>query len=252
MPDYVKSAELRTVTAGSNLLSGDLVLTPDRLVGYVEAQRGILNGETGTVRVSGVVRCSKSSASEVIAAGDRISYNTSTKVVTVLDQGNPASGSIVIGLAVAASGNGVATVDVELNGQGETNSVNSTVKHFRRRCTVAEINAGLTLLPAKAGIQYRMVDAIMISIGGNAATANSVDILATQAASGVKLIAAAVAGLTQSTVARAGATNIAVLADGASFVENDVNTAITIGKTGSNVATATHVDVLLSYVEQVA
>jgi len=252
MPDYVKSAELRTVTAGSNLLSGDLVLTPDRLVGYVEAQRGILNGETGTVRVAGVVRCSKSSASEVISAGDRISYNTSTKVVTVLDAGNPASGSIIIGLAVAASGNGVTTVDVELNGHGETEPVNSTVKHFRRRCTIAEINAGLTLLPAKAGIQYRMVDAIMIAVGGAAATATTVDILATQSAASVKLVAAAVAGLTQSTVGRAGASNFSVLADGASFVENDVNTAITIGKTGSNVATATHVDVLLSYVEQVA
>jgi hypothetical protein len=240
------------VTAGSNLLSGDLVLTPDRLVGYVEAQRGILNGETGTVRVAGVVRCSKSSASEVISAGDRISYNTSTKVVTVLDAGNPASGSIVIGLAVAASGNGVTTVDVELNSQGETKDTNSTIKHFRRRCTVAEINAGLTLLPAKAGIQYRMVDAIMIAVGGNAATATGVDILATQAAASVKLIAAAVAGLTQNTVARAGATNIAVLAGGASFVENDVNTAITIIKDGSNLATATHIDVLLSYVEQVA
>jgi len=252
MPDYVKTADLRTVTATANLLSGDLVLTPDRLVGYVEAQRGILNGETGTVRVSGVVRCTKSSASEVIAAGDRISYNTTTKVVTVLDAGNPASGSIVIGLAVAASGNGVTTVDVELNGQGETNSVNSEVRHFRRRCTVAEVNAGFTLLPAKPGIQYRMVDAIMISIGGAAATATSVDILATQSAASVQLVAAAVAGLTQNTVGRAGATNFAVLAGGASFVENDANTAITINKTGSNVATATHIDVLLSYVEQVA
>jgi predicted RecA/RadA family phage recombinase len=252
MPDYVKTAELRTVTAAANLLSGDLVLTPDRLVGYVEAQRGILNGETGTVRVSGVVRCIKSSASEVISAGDRISYNTTTKVVTVLDIGNPASGSIIIGLAVAASGNGVTTVDVELNGQGETNSVNSEVRHFRRRCTIAEVNAGFTLLPAKAGIQYRMVDAIMIAIGGAAATATTVDILGTQAAASVKLVAAAVAGLTQSTVGRAGATNFSVLADGASFVDNDVNTAISINKTGSNVATATHIDVLLSYVEQVA
>jgi hypothetical protein len=63
----------------------------------------------------------------------------------------------------------------------------------------------------------------------------------------VKLLAAAVAGLTQSTVLRAGATNAAVLADGASFVANDTNTAISINKTGSNMATATHVDVLLTY-----
>ena len=91
-----------------------------------------------------------------------------------------------------------------------------------------------------------MVDCALISIGGAAATATTVDILATQTTA-VKLLAAAVAGLTQNTLLRAGATNATILADGASFVANDVNTAITIGKTGSNVATATHIDVLLTY-----
>jgi hypothetical protein len=88
----------------------------------------------------------------------------------------------------------------------------------------------------------------MIAIGGNAATATSVDILGTQSASSVKLMDGRVAGLTQSTLLRAGtATNGLILADGASFVANDVNTAITIAKTGSNLATATHIDVLLTY-----
>jgi hypothetical protein len=104
----------------------------------------------------------------------------------------------------------------------------------------------LTLLPARAGIKYQVVDVALISIGGAAATATTIDILGTQTTS-VKLLAAAVAGLTQSTVLRAGATNATVLADGASFVANDANTAITIGKTGSNLATATHIDVLLQY-----
>ena len=250
MPDFVRAADIRSVTAGSNLLSGDLVLTADRKAGYVEAQRGIKNAEVGLVRTSGLVRVTKTTASDVINAGDRISYVSSTKTCAVLDSGVPASGSFIIGLAAEASGNGVTTVVVDLNSQGETKAVNEEVKQIRRRCTAAEVNAGVTLLPAKAGVKYRMCDAIMIAIGGNAATATSVDILGTQSASGVKLVAGAVAGLTQSAVARAGATNIAVLADGASFVDCDVNTAITVGKTGSNLATATHVDVLLSYVEQ--
>lgn len=250
MPDYLRDPSVRYITAGANLLSGDIVLTADRKAGYVEAQRGILNGERGIVRTHGLVSCAKASASEVISAGDRISYNPTTKLVTVLDVGVPASPSFIIGLAAEASGNGVANVSVELNSPGETKDQNAEVKHVRRRFTTAEVNAGATLLPAKSGVRYRMTDCILIAIGGAAATATSVDINATQSAAGAVLIAAAVAGLTQNAVARAGATNIAVLAGGASFGENDVNTAITIGKTGSNLATATHIDVLFSYVEQ--
>jgi hypothetical protein len=44
-----------------------------------------------------------------------------------------------------------------------------------------------------------------------------------------------------------GGAGAAVLADGASYAANDTNTAITIGKTGSNVTTATNIDVNLSY-----
>lgn len=118
---------------------------------------------------------------------------------------------------------------------------------LRQRVLTADVNAGLTLLPAVSGKKYRVHDVALISIGGAAATATSVDILGTQSASSAKLLAAAVAGLTQSTVLRAGAANATVLADGASFIQNDVNTAITIGKTGSNLATATAIDVLLTY-----
>jgi hypothetical protein len=73
-------------------------------------------------------------------------------------------------------------------------------------------------------------------------------ILATQAAASVAALIAAVAGLTQNTLLRAGAANATILAGGASFVSNDVNTAITIGKTGGTLATSTHIDVLLTYV----
>jgi hypothetical protein len=127
----------------------------------------------------------------------------------------------------------------------------SIVNFIRTQFTTAQVNAGATLLAAKPGYKYKMIDAAMIAIGGNAATVTTVDILATLSTSR-KLMAGAQANLTQSTVIHAGETGGAVLADGASFTANDANTAITIGKTGSDLATATHIDVLFSYVVEAA
>ncbi len=130
--------------------------------------------------------------------------------------------------AVGGAGGGVAAVNI------------------RVRRSVAEINAGAELLPAVAGYKWRLVDATLIAIGGNAATATSVDVQATQAASGVTLIAAAVAALTRSTVVKPNTASVTVLADGASFVQNDAGTAINCGKTGGSLATATHVDFIIT------
>lgn len=121
------------------------------------------------------------------------------------------------------------------------------VYQVRRRCTIAEINAGVTILPALAGFAYRMVDAAAIAIGGNVGGTTGVDLTGTLSTSR-KLVAFKTAGLTQSTLLRAGtATNGVLLADGASFVANDANTAITVIKDGSDLTTASHVDILLSY-----
>lgn len=125
------------------------------------------------------------------------------------------------------------------------------VFELRRRVTIAEINAGLVLLTARANRKLRLIDAKLIAIGGAVGGATTVDILGTQAAGSVKLLAVAIAALTQSAVVRAGAANATVLADGASFVANDVNTAISIGKTGGDATTATHVDVSLSYAHEI-
>lgn len=123
------------------------------------------------------------------------------------------------------------------------------VQHLRANVTIAQVNAGLTLLPAlDAHKAYRLVDAYIIAVGGAAAGATSVDILATLASASRKLVAHAIAGLTQDAVLRAGAANAAVLAGGASFQVNDGGTAITIGKTGANVITAVSFEVHLSYV----
>lgn len=124
------------------------------------------------------------------------------------------------------------------------------VKQQRTRVSAAQVNAGFTLLPALPGVKWRIVDAIMIAIGGAAATATSVDLLGTKAATASRPLVVAVAALTQSAVVRIGATNAVVLADGASFTAHDANTAISVTKqsAGSNLATATHIDVLLSYI----
>ena len=128
----------------------------------------------------------------------------------------------------------------------------SVVMNHRHRVTTSEINAGHTVLPAVPGQKYRLIDFTMIAYGGSAATATAVTILATQTSS-VALATVAVGGLTQSTIAKPNtATHSAVLADGASFVANDENTAITVGKTGGTLATCTGVDFIITYVLETA
>lgn len=125
---------------------------------------------------------------------------------------------------------------------------NPKIRNLRRRCTVAEVNAGVTLLAKLPGQKYRMTRCTAIAVGGAAGSVTTVDILGTQATSSVKLVAFAQASLTQSAVLKDGGTGATVLADGASHAACDTNTAITIGKTGSAVDTATHIDVNLDYV----
>lgn len=124
--------------------------------------------------------------------------------------------------------------------------------NYRTRLAIATVNAGATLLAAVPGLKYRLVSARVISIGGSAAAVTTVDILGIQATSSVKLVAFAQASLTQSTVLTAGGSGAAVLADGASFVTNDANTAISINITGSAITTAVSIDVLLNYTVEFA
>lgn len=199
--------------------------------------------ERGSLVVSGTVKMPKVTGAISVGAklywnatGDPVGGTAGSGAVTVTD-----TDGYAIGYAVEAALSGDSSVVAYL-----VPGMEATVNQKRFRVTTAQVNAGLTLLAARAGIKYQMVDCALISIGGAASGATTIDILGTQSSS-VKLLAAAVAGLTQSTVLRAGATNATVLADGASFVANDANTAITIGKTGSNLATSTHIDVLLQY-----
>jgi hypothetical protein len=127
-----------------------------------------------------------------------------------------------------------------------------SVQTARRRCTVAEINAGVTLLPALAGFKYRMVGCRAIAYGGAVGATTTVDVLGTQATSSVKLVAFAQGSLTRSAELKSGGTGAAILADGASYVANDAGAAITVSKTGSDLTTATGVDVSIDYVVEPA
>ena len=128
----------------------------------------------------------------------------------------------------------------------------------RVRATIAEINAaaGKELLPAVAGYAYRLVDVALIAVGGAAATATSVDVIGTRSAGPVRPVVAAVAALAQSAVARAGDANVAVLADGASHTPLDANTPVVLATdaypAAGSLATATHVDAILTYVMEAA
>lgn len=128
-----------------------------------------------------------------------------------------------------------------------TVSITGMVQNVRQRFTIAEINAGATLVAAVAGKSIRMVSCKAIAVGGAAGAVTTVDVIGT-ATTARKLVAFAQANLTQSTVLTDGGTGAAVLADGASYTANDAGTAVTVGKTGSNVTTATHIDVIFDYV----
>lgn len=114
---------------------------------------------------------------------------------------------------------------------------------FRRRFTIAEINAGVAWLPAIPGWRYRMVAASAIAFGGAVGATTTVDITATLSGSSRKLVAFAQASLTQSTKLTDGISGAAILADGASYSQNDANTGIGVSKTGASLTVATGVEI---------
>jgi len=133
-----------------------------------------------------------------------------------------------------------------LDGANSRVLIADTVKQVRGRFTIAQVNAGVELLPALPGYAYRMVSGGLIGEGGAVTSVTTVDILGTQTTA-VKLVAGAQAALTENTLVR----DAAILAAGASFAVNDVNTAITVDVTGSDITVATHVQVFFTYVVEV-
>jgi predicted RecA/RadA family phage recombinase len=223
------------VTTGVPLLIGGFFVIPNTTAAQTLPFTGMVVG----------VHSYTKTASQAWSAGQAIFWNTST---SKFDSG-PSTGPFV-GVAVEAvaggAGDTTGIVKIGYAAAAAAASGASGALHIRKRFTTAEVNAGATILPAVAGIKYRMLDAALIAVGGAATTVTTVDIIATLSTAR-KLVAGAQANLTQSTLIRAGATGGTILTDGASFTQNDANTAVTIGITGSAMTVATHLDVLLFY-----
>jgi predicted RecA/RadA family phage recombinase len=224
------------VTTGVPLLIGALFVVPNVTAAQTLPFTGMVVG----------VHSYTKTASQAWVQGQAIYWNTSTAAFS----SDPSTGPYVgVAVEAVAGGAGDTTGKVKIGFAAAAAAASGAAGalHIRKRFTTAEVNAGATILPAVAGIKYRMLDAALIAVGGAVTTVTTVDILGTLSASSRKLLAAAQANLTQSALLRAGATGGTILADGASFTQNDANTAITIDITGSDITVATHVDVLLFY-----
>lgn len=218
------------VTSGGGYLIGALFVVATSTVAFA-------SGATFEGVTEGVFTLPKTISEGALVEGDPAFWDVANAKVSI----DPTLG-IPIGSIAEAALTGDTTCSVRLNGV----SLVGRTMNVRRRFTIAEVNAGATLIPAVPGLSIRMIDAFGISVGGAAAAVTTVDIIGT-VSTARKLVAFAQASLTQSTVLRAGGSGAAVLADGASFTQNDVSTAVTVGKTGSSVTTATHIDVNFTY-----
>lgn len=205
---------------------------------FVVAQQTVAAGATFVGCVMGVFALPKT-GSQAWAEGQKVYWDRANARC----DSDPNVGPLIgCSTTVIGSGSGETTGNVCLLGcvpTGETVTM-------RKRVAIADVNAGATLVPAIPGRRYRLVDALAIAIGGNVGAVTTVDILGT-VTTARKLVALAQASLTRSAVLRAGGTGADVLADGASFTQNDANTAITVGITGSAATTATHIDFLVTY-----
>lgn len=236
MNNYSQEGEVLTLVASRAITSGEGMLAGSI---FGVATGTFTSGATGEFQTCGVMLMAKMSA-QAWAVGDVVYWDNTLFVCSSDSSVGPR-----IGAATAVAANPSSTGYVKLN-ETSTGTSGTAALHIRRRFTIAEVNAGATLLPALAGKGYRLLDASVISVGGAAGAVTTVDLIGTSTTAR-KLVAWAQASLTQSTLLRAGASGAAILADGASFTVNDAATAITIGKTGSSVTTATHVDVLVTY-----
>ena len=117
----------------------------------------------------------------------------------------------------------------------------------RTRYTIAQVNAGVEMLAGIVGYKYRLVDAAVIAVGGAATTLTSIDISGTQSGSAAVLFSYAQANLTENTMLDRSTAGTTLLAAGASFVQNDAGTGISIKTAGAAGTVVTHVDVVLTF-----
>ena len=238
MQNKLKSGERMTytvpaagVTSGGGYLIGALFVVACNTVAFAA-------GATFEGDVEGEFTLAKTANEGAWVEGQPVYWDAANAKCSI----DPTVG-LPIGTVSKAALTADVTGQVRLNGQSLAGRTMTIKKEF----TIAQVNAGATLVPALPGLKVRMHDALAVAKGGAVGAVTTVDIIGTLAAAARKLVAFAQANLTQSAVVRAGGTGGAVLADGASFNANDAGAAITVGKTGADVTTATHIIVELTY-----
>lgn len=236
MNNFVKPGRIMTytapaggVTSGGGFLIGALFVVATTTA----AAAASFEGDT-----EGVFTLTKATGEGDLVEGQPLYWDVANTRVSI----DPTVG-VPIGSVSAAALTAATKCDVRLNGV----SLAGRTLTIRKRLPIASVNAGATLIPALPGLKIRVVDALAIAVGGAVGAVTTVDLLGTQATVSSKLVAFGQAALTQSAMVRAGSAGGVLLADGASLAANDVNTAVTVGKTGAAATTATNIDFEVTY-----
>lgn len=220
------------VTSGSGYMIGALFTIATTTVAFA-------SGATFEGALDGVWTLPKTTGEGALVEGQAAFWDVTNAKISI----DSTVGHVPIGTIAAAALTGDTTAIVRLTAASGAGGL----MNVRKRFTIAQVNAGATLVPALAGIAYRMIACNAISVGGAAGAVTTVDVIGTLSAATRKLVAYAQASLLQSVVLKDGEAGGVVLADGASYTKNDAGAAITVGKTGADVTTATHIDFILTY-----
>jgi len=114
--------------------------------------------------------------------------------------------------------------------------------------TAAELTAGKVLVAANAAWKIKVISASVTAKGGDAAGVTTVDIKGTKDAAVVNLASFPVALLKKDVTVTMQSTGVILLPQFfKSFQANDINTPITIAKTGGALTGATSLEVKISY-----
>lgn len=118
-----------------------------------------------------------------------------------------------------------------------------------KNVTLAELNAGATVLPGRTGFSYAVTGFTVVARGGNAAAATAVTLSTTDSAPAL-IATIPIALLEEDQGATQGSDNgTADVTLGPSFgIEGTVGKGVTVEKTGSAMTTATGFDVVVNYV----
>ena len=104
--NYIQEGDVLNFTAGANVSSGQPVLIGKRL-GI--ALSDVASGANGSLAVEGVFTVTKVTA-DVVGQGELLYWDAAASKLTTTSAGNT-----LAGYAAAAAGNGVTTVEININ-----------------------------------------------------------------------------------------------------------------------------------------